>query len=101
MASTQPAEAVDLFVIRHAAIRPWPGTIFPHTPVYLGFARYDGLFEIVDRRLHIGRGFLEIVRAFGADLVFMGLHAIDDAAFAGRDGAAIFLDIVGAGTLNL
>ena len=33
MASTQPAEAVDLFDSRQAAIRPSPGTIFPHTPI--------------------------------------------------------------------
>src|SRR6187551_1709359 len=33
MASAQSFDAVDLFAIRHAAIRPWPGCIFPHTPV--------------------------------------------------------------------
>ena len=33
MASAQPLEAVDLFATRHAAMRPWPGSIFPHTPV--------------------------------------------------------------------
>jgi superfamily II DNA or RNA helicase len=33
MASTQPLEAVDLFADRHATTRPWPGGVFPHTPV--------------------------------------------------------------------
>src|SRR6266852_5216565 len=33
MASAQPADAVDLFESRHAAIRPWPGSIFPHPPL--------------------------------------------------------------------
>jgi hypothetical protein len=33
MASGQPADAVDLFDSGHAAIRPWPSSIFPHTPL--------------------------------------------------------------------
>jgi hypothetical protein len=32
-ASAQSFEAVDLLASRHAAIGPWPGTIFPQTPV--------------------------------------------------------------------
>jgi len=94
MASAHPVEAVDLFSNRHAAIRPWPGCILPHTPRYLGLACNDGILQRVSRGEHARLGFFQFEHTFRAYLVLISLHAIDDTALSRRYVAAIFLDIL-------
>jgi hypothetical protein len=99
MASVQPADAVDLFDSRHAAKRPWPGSIFPHTPLISALQAILRLSSI-SRGLHTCCGFPQFERALDANLVLVSLHAVDHAAFTERYRFAIPIYVLSTGALE-